>query len=63
MKSQQRKSNCNKENAQLLSAIELYNKYISDQLKLIEDFDIWYEQKFQKDFPKCWYTIIKTGKE
>lgn len=55
-------SNCDKQNAQLLTALEQYNLYLMDQISKIEDFDIWYEQNFKSDFPKCWYSIIKNGK-
>jgi hypothetical protein len=55
-------SNCDAENDQLLNALERYNEYIVEQLKKIEDFDIWYETSFKQNFPKCWYTLIKTGK-
>jgi hypothetical protein len=32
-------------------------------LKLIYDFDIWYEQTTGEAFPKEWYTIIKARGE
>ena len=56
------KSDCEVENSQLLAAMEAYNAYIAEQLKNIEDFDIWYEESYKKDFPKCWYSLIRTGK-
>lgn len=62
--SQQEKprSDCAAEDAQLLLALERYNTYIAEQLKKIDDFDIWYETSYKQDFPKCWYSIIRTGK-
>ena len=62
MKSQRKKqkSDCEIENSQLLSAMEEYNQYIAEQLKKIEDFDIWYEENYGRDFPKCWYSLIRT---
>lgn len=64
MKSQrkQQKNDCDAENQQLLSALEKYNQYIVEQLKKIDDFDIWYESSFSEDFPKCWYSLIRTRK-
>lgn len=58
----QPKSECEAENAQLLSAFEQYNEYIVEQLKNIEDFDVWYEHSFEAEFPKCWYSLIRTRK-
>lgn len=56
------RSNCEHEDAQLLHALEEYNEYICEQLKKIEEFDIWYEISHEQDFPKCWYSLIRTGK-
>lgn len=63
MKNQRKpENNCEEENLQLLGALESYNEYITGKLATIEEFDIWYETAFSKDFPKCWYTTIRTGK-
>lgn len=47
----------------LLESIEHYNEYVMERLKLIIDFDIWYEHTTGKAFPKEWYSIIKSRRQ
>lgn len=63
-KSQQKnqENDCSLDNERLLLVLEKYNAYITEQLKKINDFDVWYETSFSQEFPKCWYSIIRTGK-
>jgi hypothetical protein len=47
----------------LLEQIELYNEYVIERLKLIYEFDIWYEQTSGNPFPKEWYDYIQARAE
>lgn len=46
----------------LAEYIREYNEYMETQLKLIFDFDVWYEHTKSKDFPKEWYAAIRSSK-
>ncbi len=37
-----------------------YNQYILNILTQIQDFDVWYEQFYKKEFPKEWYGMINS---
>lgn len=45
--------------AELSNNIKLYNEYVMERIKLIMDFDVWYEMSTSKDFPKKWYSMVK----
>lgn len=45
----------------LLQSLEDYNEYIMERLKLIYDFDVWYEHTTNNPFPKEWYAVIQEG--
>lgn len=47
------------ENKKLSDSITEYNEYVYSRLKLIMDFDIWYENTNGTTFPKEWYELIK----
>jgi hypothetical protein len=47
----------------LLEQIEQYNEYVTDRIKLIAAFDIWYEQTSGNPFPKEWYDFIRASAE
>lgn len=46
---------------QLSKQIQLYNEYVEERLKLIYDFDVWYEHTTGSAFPKEWYSMIRAN--
>lgn len=51
----------NKKSSEKLSEeLTNYNHYILNILKQIQDFDVWYESTNKKEFPKEWYSAIKS---
>lgn len=45
----------------LLKSLEAHNEYVMERIKLICEFDVWYEYTTGKAFPKEWYNIINVG--
>lgn len=39
--------------------IQEYNKYVDERVRLIMDFDIWYESTHACEFPKKWYSMVR----